>query len=158
MTVLDFQEDLAEDLKKVLKDIVTVNVVGQRVSGVNVYKQQLPVITSDEEDDSQFLPYAIVRLSDGKTEEDDSPWIVTADVLFGVYDSEKSNKGHQHVMVMCQRLIDRYAAEPLLARKYRAEPDMEWALQDEDTYPYFFGGVRIKFNIPKIGRREPIYG
>ena len=77
---------------------------------------------------------------------------------FGVYDPDASNQGHRHVMTMCQRLLDRYAAEPLLAKRYRAEQDMEWAIQDEDTYPYYFGGVRIKFNIPKIGRREPVYG
>ena len=61
-------------------------------------------------------------------------------------------------MVMCQKLIDRYAAEPLLAKKYRARQDMEWALQDDESHPYFFGGVRIKFDIPKIGRRIPFYG
>ncbi len=158
MTALDFQQALANDVQYILKDIITVNAAGQRVSGVNVYKQQLPVITSDEEDDSKFLPYAIIRLSDGKTEDDDTPWSVTADILFGVYDSDPSNQGHQHIMVMCQRVIDRYAAEPLLVKKFRAEQDIEWALNDEDTYPYYFGGVRIKFNVPKIGRREPLYG
>nr|WP_300826546.1 hypothetical protein [uncultured Schaedlerella sp.] len=158
MTALDFQDELAQDVKKILKDIVTVDAAGRRVSGVQVYKQQLPVITTDEEDDSKFLPYAIVRLYSGKTEDDDTPWIVTADIHFGVYDPDASNQGHRHVMTMCQRLLDRYAAEPLLAKRYRAEQDMEWAIQDEDTYPYYFGGVRIKFNIPKIGRREPVYG
>ena len=158
MTVLDFQEELEKDVEHILKDIVTINAAGERVSGVNVYRQQLPVIASDEEDDSRFLPYALVRLYDGKTEDDDTPWIVTADIHFGVHDADPSNQGHQHILVMCQRLIDRYAAEPLLAKKYRAEQDMEWAVQDADTYPYFFGGVRIKFNVPKIGRREPVYG
>lgn len=158
MTILDFQEELTRDVKRILKDIVTINAAGERVNGVNVYQQQLPVITSDEEDDSIFLPYALIRLYGGKTEDDDAPWIVTADIHFGVYDADQSNQGHQHIMVMCQRVIDRYAAEPLLAKKYRAEPDIEWAVQDDDTYPYYFGGVRIKFSVPKIGRREPVYG
>ena len=151
MTILNFQEELAKDVEHILKDVVTTNAAGERIHGVTVYKQQLPVITSDEEDESKFFPYAIVRL-------DDSPWMVTADVLLGLHDAEPSNQGHQHILVMCQRLIDRYAAEPLLAKKYRAEQDMEWAVQDADTYPYFFGGVRIKFSVPKIGRREPVYG
>ena len=73
MTALDFQDELAQDVKKNLKDIVTVDAAGRRVSGVQVYKQQLPVITTDEEDDSKFLPYAIVRLYSGKTEDDDTP-------------------------------------------------------------------------------------
>ncbi|KAI4444650.1 hypothetical protein FMM80_25285 [Schaedlerella arabinosiphila] len=158
MTILNFQEELAKDVEHILKDVVTTNAAGERIHGVTVYKQQLPVITSDEEDESKFFPYAIERLDEGKGVDDDSPWMVTADVLLGLHDAEPSNQGHQHILVMCQRLIDRYAAEPLLAKKYRAEQDMEWAVQDADTYPYFFGGVRIKFSVPKIGRREPVYG
>ena len=158
MTALDLQEELAQEVSKILKDIVTVNAAGESISGVHVYKQNLPIILSDEEDDSKFLPYAIVRLSEGKTEDDDTPWVDTVDILFGVHDSNESNQGHQHIMVMCQRVIDRFAAEPLLASRYRAEQDMEWAIQDEDTYPYYFGGVRMKFNVPKIGRRDPFYG
>lgn len=52
MTTLDFQEALVQDVKEILKDIVTMNAAGQKVNGVHVYKQQLPIITSDEEDDS----------------------------------------------------------------------------------------------------------
>lgn len=59
---------------------------------------------------------------------------------------------------MIRRIIDRFSQEALLSRKFRCESKMDWAVQDEDTYPYFFGGVRLQFNIPKIGRSEPIYG
>lgn len=158
MTALDLQDELAKEVGSILKDIVTLNAAGERVSGIQVYRQNLPIIISGEGEDSKFFPYAIVQLAKGKTEDDDSPWSVTVDILFGVYDSDESNQGHQHIMVMCQRVIDRFAAEPLLSRRFRAEPDMEWAIQDEDSYPYFFGGVRMKFNVPKIERREPFYG
>ena len=83
---------------------------------------------------------------------------MTADIHLGVYDADLDNQGHQHVATMIQRIANRFAAEPLLDKKYRAQQDMEWALQDENTYPYFFGGIRIKFSVPKIGRSEPIYG
>ena len=158
MTALDLQDELAKEVKNILKDIMTLNAAGERVSGVQVYKQNLPIIMSGEEDESKFLPYAIVRLAEGKTEDDDSPWSVTVDMLFGAYDPGEANQGHQHIMVMCQRVTDRFAAEPLLAGKFRAEQDMEWVMQEEDTYPYYFGGVRMKFNTPKIERRDPFYG
>lgn len=58
-------------------------------------------------------------------------------------------------MNMIQDVVDRFVAEPLLNKKFRAEQDIEWAIQDEDTYPFYFGGVAISFNVPKIGRREP---
>lgn len=158
MTILNFQDALVEDVERTLKGIGTKNVSSEIVEGINVYKQDLPIVQSDEEDESMFFPYAIVRIYDGKTEDDDSPWTVTADIHFGVYDGDLNNQGYQHVATMIQRVTNRFAAEPLLDRKYRAQQDMEWALQDENTHPYFFGGVRIKFSVPKIGRSEPVYG
>ena len=53
-----------------------------------------------------------------------------------------------------QRICDRFAAKPLLAQKYYARQHIQWALQDEDTYPYYFGGIEITFNLPKIGRED----
>lgn len=154
MTILNFQDDLMEEVGIILKGVGTKNASGESVDGVNLFRQNLPIVRSDEEDETKFFPYAIVRLYDGRTEDDDSPWTVTADIHLGVYDSDEDNQGHQHVAIMIQRLVNRFAAEPVLAKKYRAQQDMEWAMQDEETYPYFFGGVRIRFSIPKIGRRD----
>lgn len=158
MTILDFQKALMEDVKHTLKGIGTTDISGKMVDGVNVYAQDLPAVLSGEGDDSKFFPYAIVRLYDGMTEDDNSPWTVTADIHFGVYDADEDNQGHQHIMTMCQRVVDRFAYEPLLDKQYRAQQDMEWALQEDNTYPYYFGGVRIKFSVPKIERRDPFYG
>ena len=83
---------------------------------------------------------------------------MTADILLGVYDTDPNMGGGDHILIMIRRIIDRFSQEALLSRKFRCESKMDWAVQDEDTYPYFFGGVRLQFNIPKIGRSEPIYG
>ncbi len=154
MTILNLQDALAEDVGRVLKGIGTKNTSGETEDGVNLFTQNLPIVQSDDEDESKFFPYAIIRLYDGKTEDDDSPWTVTADIHLGVYDPDEDNQGHQHIAIMIQRLVKRFAAQPLLDKKYRAQQDIEWALQDEDTFPFFFGGVRIKFSVPKIGRRD----
>ena len=157
MTPLILYDDLIAEVEDILKDVVTKNTAGEDVVGVKGYKYRLPLITADDEDESQFFPYFIVRLSGGKTEDDDSPWLVTADILLGVCENDKDIPGHEHIMVMIQRITDRFVAEPLLNKKFRAEQGIEWAVQDEDTYPFYFGGVEIKFNVPKIGRRIPDY-
>ena len=126
--------------------------------GVKAYRQFLPKVTEDDEDETKFFPYAIIRLSEGTTPDDFTPWLVTADILLGVYDTDPNMGGGDHIMIMIRRIIDRFSQEALLSRKFRCESKMDWAVQDEDTYPYFFGGVRLQFNIPKIGRSEPIYG
>ena len=57
-------------------------------------------------------------------------------------------------MTMIQRITDRFAKEPLLNRKYRAQEKMSFALQDDDTYPFYFGGVEMRFSVPKMGRSD----
>lgn len=158
MTAEEFQRELIGEVERILQNVQTKNTAGEMVTGVKGYEQMLPIVMDDEEDESQFFPYFIVKINEGKTEDDDKPWIVTADILLGCYDDSKNANGHRSILNMIQRICDRFAREPLMNRKFRAEPDMEWALQDEDTYPFYFGGIRIRFNVPKIGRRTPNYG
>jgi len=158
MTALELQKDLAAEVENILKDVITKDPDGNRKSGVTAYRQFLPKVTEDDEDETKFFPYAIIRLSDATTPDDFTAWQVTVDVLLGVYDDDPKMGGGDNVLIMIQRIIDRFSQEALLARKYRCQSKMDWAVQDEDTFPYFFGGVRLVFDIPKIGRSEPIYG
>lgn len=79
-----------EEMKKLFQGITTENTSGETVTGVNVYEQNLPVVTDDEEDESQFFPYALVKLETGKTADDDSPWVVATEIHFGISGSESS--------------------------------------------------------------------
>lgn len=152
MTKKEFLDDFAEDLKVVLQDVYTKNTIGEEV-GVTVYKNRLPVVTEDEEDESQYFPYAIARLSDALTDEE-KPWQQRVYVLLGVYDDDLKGGGYLHILTMMERITNRYLQEPLLNHKYRAEPKMSTDIQDEDTYPYYFGAVEMTFNIPKLERRD----
>lgn len=156
MTASGLQDALMEDVRETLKDIITEDVACERVEGVKVFAQQLPIITADEEDTTQFLPYAVIKILDAKTDRDD-PWTVAMGIYLGVYDPSQENQGHKHVMVMIQRIIDRFTADPLLEKRYWAQPEMEWALDSADGYPFFYGGVCIRFSVPKIGRRITKY-
>lgn len=156
MTFKNLQDDLLAEVEDVLKDIKTKNTAGEDVVGVKGYAHQLPVMQSDEDDISQLMPYFIVRFDGGETKDDDDPWHVSTQILFAVHDDSKSN-GHEHLLTMCQRVVDRFASEPLLKKIYRADQDIQFAIAEDDTYPFYFGGVSIKFSVPKIGRREPDY-
>lgn len=147
-------EDLIVEIEDILKNIVTQNAAGEPVTGIKGYEYQLPLVMSDEEDESQFFPYFIVRPTEGKTGDDDDPWIVTVDIILGICERDRDVIGEKRLLVMIQRITDRFAAEPLLNKKYRVEPKMEWAIQDEDTRPFYFGGVELKFNVMKMGRRK----
>ena len=144
MTALELQEDLANEVSEIVKDVQTKNWQGQLVSGVTTFRQKLPELVADEDNPSQFFPYAIIRLEDGETADDNDPWTVAMSVLY------------KSVMEMVQRTIDHFTATPLLNKKFRAKQEISWALQEADpnTYPYSFGAVEIKFEVPKMPRKD----
>lgn len=155
MTATEFQGALVEEIERLLQDVRTKNTAGKEIVGVKGYRQQLPVVMEDEDDTSKYFPYFIVRLTNGETKDDDDPWLVTADIIFGVCDVAQEAQGHLHILTMIQRVTDRFMAEPLLDHKYRASQEVSWALQEEeDTYPFYFGGLEMRFYIPKMGRRD----
>lgn len=156
MTFLNLENALIEEISRILADIHTTSADGELITGVNGFKNKLPLIESDEESDSQFSPFFIVFTSGGKTEDDADWWHVDVSITFGVHDDTPEG-GHEHILIMCQRVLDRFAAEPLLDRRYRAEQDMRFMMSDEDAQSYYYGGVGITFSVPKIGRRNPIH-
>lgn len=157
MVASEFQRDLIGEVEKLLKDVISTNTMGETVTGVKGYKQFLPIVSEDDEDESQFFPYFIVRVTEGQTANDDEPWVITTDILFGIVNQSKVREGHEQLLHIIEQVVDRFVSEPLLARKYRANQDIDWVASDEDTFPFYFGGVRIKFSIPKLGRRVPDY-
>lgn len=152
MTRKEFLDALADDIRHSLRDVYTKTISGKEAP-VTVYENSLPIVTEDEDDESKFFPYAIVRLSDSSTEED-KPWKQSVVIILGAYDDDIMGSGYMHILTMIERITNRFLEEPLLDHKYRAEATMSTAIQDEDTYPFYFGAIEMSFNLPKIERRD----
>lgn len=152
MTKKEFLDALAEDIKYSLRDVYTKTITGQDAP-VTVYKNRLPIVTEDEDDESKFFPYAVVRLSEASTDEG-NPWLQKVYILLGVYDDDIMGGGYMHILTMIERITNRFLEEPLLDHKYRAESLISSDIQDEDTYPYYFGAIEMSFNLPKVERRD----
>lgn len=173
MTFKNLQDDLITEVETLLKDVVTRNTDGEKVVGVKGYAHRLPITQSDEDDPAQYFPYFIVRFDNGRTRDDDDCWHVAVDIVLGIYDqgtdiSDASGEdeeakakllisGHENILVMIQRIVDRFAWDPLFNKTYRADQDIQWAVGEDDTYPLYFGAVAITFSVPKIGRKEAEY-
>ena len=162
------------EIETILKDVVTKNTDGEKVVGVKGYAHRLPITQSDEDDPAQYFPYFIVRFDTGRTRDDDDCWHIAVDIVLGVYDAgtdisqvetndegEEETRaaylisGHENILIMIQRIVDRFAWDPLFKKMYRADQDIQWAVGEDDTYPFYFGAVAITFSVPKIGRKEP---
>ena len=126
---------------------------GETKTGVTGYEQRLPQVTEDDEDTSKFFPYAIVRATGWNTKDDEDPWHVTIQVYLGIYDDAAESHGHEGLINMIEKICNRFVHEPLLAHNYRAEQNIDAELQEDDTYPYYFGGIQFTFTAPKLARK-----
>ena len=73
MTRKDLQDALVEETRELLKDVWVKNPAGEETR-VKVFPQRLPEISEDDADETKLFPYAIVRLGDSLTEDDNDPW------------------------------------------------------------------------------------
>jgi len=65
-------------------------------------------------------------------------------------------QGHKDVLNIIARLYERFAKVPVLNGKYTIQYPVLWALQGEESYPFYFGGMNLTFEIAAV-RREDEY-
>lgn len=178
MTPFFLQESLVNELKNnVFKDYILgmVDERGRKVGNktLNIYSQRLPLRKSkiqgytqeelenglvyDERVDDCF-PYIIVCLNEGTIENESSGHEISIVLYIGVCDNADDVNGYKDVLSIIAKIYERFGKNPLLDNKYVFRYPITWALQDEkenaDTYPYFFGGIEMRFETYAIVKED----
>lgn len=151
MTPQILQEELKEVIKEATKNMSFTNPDGEK-SGLNIFFQDLPKQETDE--DAEPYPYCIIRLVNGTTnavnEDKNSVRVL---ILFGIYDNDVKNKGHITVLSIIQKIAERFSKDNEM-KTFIQNGSIEWAIDDEDAFPYFFGGMDMTFIPTMFTRRE----
>jgi hypothetical protein len=150
MNALKLQDAIVNDLQKLFSKRKYPTPDGENAA-VSVFAQNLP--KRDSEDDDDPFPYIIVRLDSGDIENQTSDYKVSVFLLVGVFDDSKNNQGHKTVLEMIELIQRHYEDTPLLDGQFVFTDPFHWALQDEESYPFFFGGVEISFSVPAPRRK-----
>lgn len=115
-----------------------------RTAPISIFEQVLPIRDSAGEDP---FDYIIVRLDTGGVDNPRDPHKVNIILLIGVYDDDKLNQGHKTVMEIIERIQDHYEQQPTLAGgTFQFTDPFHWALQDEPSFPYFYGACNLAFH------------
>lgn len=170
MVATFLQSELADELRKILADFRLKNPKGE-TSSINIFEQLLPMPKPsdrmeiapellenglvEEQTDPDPYPYILVRTQDGEIENEDSAQKVNLALLIGIYDPDYSKQGHKDILNIIAKIYERFAKMPVLNGKYIIQYPILWALQDEETYPYYFGGMNLTFEIAAIRREDP---
>lgn len=151
MTATMLQEELVKELEAIFKGDLFKNSLGEYVK-LNVYEQQLPI--REDEDSPDPMPYIIVRLETGSTKSGTDPQEVLVTLLFGYFDDSPENNGHKGVLGMIQKVHERFEKQPMLANQFMFQDPFDWALQDEESFPYFFGAASMTFKTATIRKED----
>ena len=153
MTPIMLQDELVEEIKRLLHDNLYKKPGTKEIVPINVFPQSIPVNETDEEDDP--IPYVIVRLNSGKDEGiRDSNHTVKLVVIIGIWDDSLNSQGHRDVSNIIFKIYNRFQTNPNLNGVAVHTGEFNWALQEDGYYPYFFGACSLDFNIAAIRRED----
>lgn len=165
---------LAEEVKNITKDMMFHSPGKIELASVSVYEQSLPIPeridTPLENEDYQTIdyreeageegifkcPWCVVKLENGSIPGINEMQEVTFAICFGIFNESLENNGHMEIMNLIQRVYERFSVNPILDGQYTCTGSFEWAVQDEDTYPYYFGAIMTGFKFQGF-RRENKY-
>ena len=170
MVAAFLQSELAEELKNILSDFRLKNPQGEKHK-INIFEQLLPmpepldqseiapeILESglvDEQTAPDPYPYILVRMVDGEIEDENSAQKVNLTLIIGIYEPDYDKQGHKDILNVIAKIYERFAKFPVLNGKYTIQYPILWTLQDEESYPFYFGGMNLTFEIAAVRREDP---
>lgn len=151
MTPIYLSKAIKEELERLFDGFFSSGEAGYNGKKVSIFEQALPLNHAAEEED--FMPYIIIRIMDGEIGEWGEAESVKVILIFCTSDAGMERSGHEDIMNMMQKVKERIARNPQIGAFFTAELPVKWVVQDDDTYPIYYGGMELVFDCPAI-RRE----
>lgn len=129
----------------------------QNRKGLTIYEQDLPIDNSDDEDadtDAAKAPYIIVKMTAGEIISPTEPQYMDAVLIICCYDDSGNRQGYEDVAIIKEDIIEHFCAVPFFGGSYTVLLDREhrlkWAMQEDDTHPYYYGAVQLAITCPAV--------
>lgn len=169
MTARDLQTAIMEDLDRLFQES-RYKTPGNTLAALKTHRQRIN--KQDAQDTEDPFPYIIVRLESGSVESVTDPHRVDVLLLIGIFDDatgdfrdpppeeggwDNRNFGDAAVLEIIERIQTHYEQNPHLGDGFDFDGPFKWVLQDEDSYPYYFGGCELTFTLPAPRRERSQY-
>lgn len=145
------QDALIEELEKLFQ--------GKRFNGqqglksMTIYKQDLPIPEGNDSDvdtDAAAAPYVVVKMTGGQIEDENSPQKVEFSLVICAYDTGHAREGYQDVANIKEDIIQRFCTRPYFGGVFTVLRPITWAMQQDDTHPYYFGACVLNCTAPAM--------
>ena len=151
------QDALIEMLKELFKGKKYVGQQGKKP--LTIYKQDLPVPEDNDVDadtNEAPAPYIVVQMTGGQIQNDDSPQIVDFSLIICCYDLGKNREGYHDVVNIKETIVQRVCTRPYFGGAFTILKPVTWALQVDDTSPYYFGACTLTCTAPAMTQDEAL--
>ena len=147
MTIYNLQTALMQEMERLFSDESFLTEGGGYVP-MHVYRQSVP-LPNGGESVTEYVPNTVVKIRGGTVGQES-----TADVqlVFLVYDNRSTRNGHDTILHLFSKVLLRFCDNAYLGNFEILK--MEYALPDEDFFPYFFGAMEIQIKMPKPSRKD----
>ena len=119
-----------------------------------IFKQDLPIPEENDVDadtDVAHAPYIVVRMTGGEIADDKSPQTVEFSLIICAYDTGIERAGFQDVANIKEDIVQRACTAPYFGGAFTILKPIAWALQQDDTAPYYYGAVTMNCTEAKTG-------
>lgn len=156
-TPADIEKSMAEEIERIFKEDLFFNSNSKEVP-MRAYVHSVPIRAGGDEGIDREVPepYAVVDATGGTIPDENSAQSVSVTVIIRVCDDGTDRQGHMDILHAINKIYKRFAADPVLGGKYAVTYPMQWAVSDEDEYPYYTGGLLLAFDVPAVEKEDPL--
>lgn len=124
---------------------------------VGVYPQDLPFREGQDEaeEDESPEPYIIVRLPSGELPEAGALQTMEAVLVICVQDPSPDRQGFRDALHIVNTILHHFGGNGVVDGRYILQYPIKWASQEEDTHPYYFAAMALRFEGPAIFKEVP---
>lgn len=105
----------------------------------------------DNDPDDALIPYFIVKTTEISFQDEEAS--AKLYLFFCIYDYSVKAEGYQTLWNLMNRITTRFRTNTVLGAFY-CDKSMRAVIQDDDTYPYYFGGIEMTWNLPELEEME----
>ncbi|MBQ3076797.1 MAG: hypothetical protein IJC43_02965 [Clostridia bacterium] len=143
------QRALAKELEQLFE--------GRRFCGqqskkpLKVFLQDLPIPADDDADadtDAAVAPCLVLRMAQGEIADMVSPEEVVFSITVCAFDEGREREGFFDVLNIIEAIKQRFGSAPYFGGAYTVLPQMSWAMQQDDTHPYYYGAMALVCTVP----------
>lgn len=145
------QDSLIEELRELFAGKKYVGQQGREE--LTFYKQDLPVPEDNDEDADLAeapCPYILVQMTEGEIPKEDSPQIVSFALVICCYDEGLMREGYQDVANIKEDIVQWMCSRPYFGGAFTILKPISWALQVQDTRPYYYGALTFDCTAPAM--------